>query len=119
MARKRTTAGKLRTRVIICRQDSTGPANTDGQIPEDEEQWTERWAEVEPLRGRERFAAAQTQADIDYRVRLHYDRWTSQIRPRYWIIIKETSERLNIVRAYDPDNGKRQWIEMECRQRVE
>jgi SPP1 family predicted phage head-tail adaptor len=108
----------MRNRVIICRQDSTGSANTDGQIPEDEEQWCERWAKVEPLRGRERFAAAQTQADVDYRVTVHSDRWTKQITPNYWIVEKETAKRLNVVRAYDPDGGG-MFIEMECRQRIE
>lgn len=113
MPYRRVSAGERTTRVIVTRQDSTASANTDGQIPEDSEEYCERWAKVTPLRGRERFLAAQTTADIDYRVVLPYDRFTKQITPKYWLIIKETSERLNIVRAYDPD-GTRHDIEIEC-----
>jgi len=103
--------------VIITRQEPTTAANTDGQIPEESDEYCERWARVKPLRGRERFLAAQTTADIDYIVTVPYDRWTKQITAKYWLIIKETSERLNIARAYDPD-GTRHDIEMECKQRT-
>lgn len=103
--------------MIVYRQAATTSANTDGQIPEDGETFCTRWARVEPLRGRERLLAAQTQADIDYRVTLPYDRDTKTITPSDWIVLKQTSERLNIVRAFDPDL-KQQEIECECRRRV-
>lgn len=117
MRRERKHAANFRDRVILCEHDSTASANTDGQIPESEKEITERWAEIVPLRGTERFLANQTQADITYRVRLRHDDVTSTLTPKNWLKIKASGQRLNIVRVYDPDLRQRE-IEMECKERV-
>ena len=114
---KRTRVGQRRTRVILCKQSPSATANTDGERPEVETEIDKRWAEVKPLRGQERFLASQTQADITYRVRLPYDNVTKDLTPRNWLKIKQTDQRLNIVRAYDLD-GRHHTIELECKERV-
>lgn len=63
-------AGKLRHRVEIRR--ATEARDDFGGVVQS---WTlvaKRWASVDPLRGRERFAAQQVQADVTHKVRLRY-----------------------------------------------
>lgn len=110
----------LRDRVVLCKQNASGAANTDGEIPESEQQVEPRWAEVMPLSGRERFLAEQTKSDITYRVTVRYDDLTKTVTTAWWLKIiagQDTGRRLNIVRAFDPDR-RRRWIEMECRERA-
>jgi head-tail adaptor len=112
-----TRTSGYRTRVIVCRQDSSATAEDDGEIAESEEEVCTRWAHVWPVRGRERDVNDSLVADVTHLVRLRYDEITSDIDHKYWLTCVTTSERLNIVRAYDPDRRRRE-IELQCVQRV-
>jgi SPP1 family predicted phage head-tail adaptor len=113
-----TKAAEFNTKIRVYQQDSTATPNTDGQIPETESLFIERWAKLTPTRGMERFLAQQNQADVLYRVRVHYDRRTTEITPKMWIrIVDADTTRLNIARIYDPD-GKRRELELECTRRI-
>lgn len=67
-------AGKLRHRVTLRRPKSgkDAPRTPTGAVVEAYDTLGVRWASVEPLRGRERFAAQQVNAEITHRVRLRY-----------------------------------------------
>lgn len=117
MRAKVTRAGEFRTRVIVCRNNSSASANTDGEVPESEEEVCRRWASIWPVRGRERDLNDQMQADVTHTVRLRYDTTTAAITPKYWLKVQGTTERLNVSRAYDPDRRRRE-IHLECVQRL-
>lgn len=113
-----TTAAEFDTRVQFYEQAAGTTPNADGQTPEVESLFIERWAKVTPTRGMERFLAQQNQADVIYRVRVQYDRRTNEITPKMWIkIVNADTPRLNIARIYDPD-GKRRELELECTRRI-
>lgn len=115
--RKRFRAADYRTRVIVCEQDSTATANDDGEIPETEKEMYLRWARVHPVRGRERDVNDQLQADVTHLVTMRYDTATAAITHENWLKIRKGGDRLNILRAYDPDRRRRE-IVMECVQRI-
>lgn len=115
---RRTTVAEYDTRIRVFRQASGTTPNTDGQIPEVESLFIERWAKIMPTRGMERFLAQQNQADVMYRIRVHYDRRTNEITPKMWIrIVDADGTRLNIARIYDPDRRRRE-LELECTRRI-
>lgn len=70
-------AGRLNKRITV--QQATETRNSVGDpIPS----WTTyaiRWASVEPLNGREYFAAKQTQSETSIRMRLRYDSVTKSV----------------------------------------
>ncbi len=113
-----TTNAEFSTQIRVFQQTAGTTPNADGQIPEVESLFIERWAKVTPVRGMERFLAQQTQADVTYRLRVHYDRRTIEITPKMWIrIVDAARTRLNIARIYDPDGNRRE-LELECTQRI-
>lgn len=63
-------AGRLNTRVGILRK--TRATNTFGEEIETWNTIATVWAEIVPLRGAERFAAMQTVAQIETKVRIRY-----------------------------------------------
>jgi len=109
-------AGEYNQRVGVYRNPSDRSANTDGQRPEDETKFIDRWAAVWPVGGRERFLAQQVQADVTHRVRMRSDNQTRQITSAYWLLLSDGT-RLNIKRVYDVDLRKVE-IEMECNERI-
>lgn len=108
--------GIQRDQVTFIRNAPGRTADGDGHLAESAEERFDRWAEVMPLKGRERFLANQTQADTGYVVRVRYDKQTKTLDPRWWLTLRD-GKRLNITRIYDPDRGHR-WIEMECNERI-
>lgn len=113
---RRTKRGEYRTQITIYEQTSGTTPNADGQVPEAETAFLERWAKVIPIHGRERFLAQQTQADVTHFVRMRYDSDTKTITPKMWVKLRDGT-RLNIVRAYDPDAGRCE-IELECNEPI-
>jgi|GEM_PF-5057531 len=115
--KRKARAGHFDTRIIVYEQDSTGTANTDGEIPEDAKEVCRRWAEVYPLRGRLLDLTTSLEGNVTHVVRVHYDDETEAITPANWIVLRKTSKRLNIINALDLDNQHR-CIELECTERV-
>jgi SPP1 family predicted phage head-tail adaptor len=66
------------------------------------------WAQVQPLRGREFFAAGQTQAETSMRVRI---RWRAGITAAMRVVWK--SQPLDIVAVIDVDGAGEQ-LELMC-----
>jgi len=73
-------AGPRRHRVTIERLGAP-TQNSYGEPVETWEEMTTRWAEVEPLEGREYFQAQQTQTAVDHRIRVLYDPEAALITP--------------------------------------
>lgn len=68
-------AGKLRHRLMIQSLPDTPTRGTSGEEKVDDSEWQNVamiWGSVEPLAGREFFAAQQVNADVSHRIRLRY-----------------------------------------------
>jgi SPP1 family predicted phage head-tail adaptor len=63
-------AGLMRQRITMERPIETQAA--EGSIRRTWETFTTAWASIEPLAGREYFAAAREQADVSHRIRMRY-----------------------------------------------
>lgn len=86
-------AGQLRHRLEI--QTKSGTQDTYGQPAED---WTTQatvWGSVEPLLGRERFTAQQTQAEVTHRIRIRHRDLTAKSRIKFGSRYFEIIEILN------------------------
>ena len=112
----RAFAGEYDQRVTIWQNKSDRSANTDGQRPEDSEQYIQRWARVKPISGGERFLAQQTKADVTHRVWMHSDSRTRAITPKMWLTLRDGT-RLNIKRVFDAELRNIE-VELECNQRI-
>ena len=107
-------AAKLKHRVWVYKNVPT--TNTDGQQVEVETEWFQAWVEIRPIRGKERFLAQQTTADVTHRVWMRSNTKSRDITPKHWLKLSDGT-RLDIVRAFDVDLARRE-IELECNQRV-
>lgn len=65
-------AGRLRHRIRIERPPSPEDLDDFGQPVDGWQLVATRWAEVRPLRGNERFTAAQVKPELSHRVRIRY-----------------------------------------------
>lgn len=75
-------SGKLRHRVLV-QHDTATTAGIDGHITPTWSTLGRRWANVEPLAGREFWNAQQVQAGITHSVVM---RWWERVTPRMQII---------------------------------
>lgn len=92
-------AGKLRHRITI-EQPTAGSADVYGERDDSWSEFAERWASVEPLTGREFFAAQQVQSAVTHKVILrHLEGVTEQMRIKhdsrylYVISVRNIAER--------------------------
>ena len=67
------------------------------------------WAKVEPIRGREFFAAAQMQGAVDYRVTIRYRSGIDRT-----MRVKFGGDILDMVAEPINVKSRNQWIEMMC-----
>lgn len=72
-------AGALRQRVTF--QTATITQNSVGEPVNSWSNIGTVWARVEPLAGKERFAAMQQQADVDYRITCRYSSTVAALAP--------------------------------------
>ncbi len=104
------TAALFRQRVTIQRlvegQDEVG------QPVQEWQDVATVWGAVEPLRGREYFAAAQTQAEVTTRIRVRYRRG---IRPDMRALYD--GRVFNITAVIDPEERHRE-LQLMCREAV-
>ena len=71
--------GSLRARVTFQRATET---NSDtGSVVQTWADIATTWARVEPLAGKERYAAMQVQSDVDYRILARYQSTLSDLAP--------------------------------------
>lgn len=92
--------GKLKHRVTIERMARVRDPETNEVI----EQWhpfVTRWASVEPIRGREYWAAAQTQSEVTHTVRMRY---TEGITPSMRLVHRGRTFDIKVIRNLDEEN---------------
>jgi SPP1 family predicted phage head-tail adaptor len=108
-------AGRLRHRVVIQRlADTTDTQNAYG---EEDRVWHDyfwAWAEIDPPKGREFFAAGQKQAQVTTRVRIRYSP-SNTVTPV--MRVKFGSRILQINVPINPDERNRELILM-CTEKV-
>lgn len=68
------------------------------------------WAEAQPIRGREYFAAGQAQSQVDVRFRINF---RADVQPTHQVLWR--TQPYDIVSVIDVD-GKRQHLELMCSQ---
>lgn len=100
-------AGKLDQRVTIQEKSVTRAANGEEVIT-----WVthaERWARVEPIRGREFFAAAQMQGAVDYRVTIRYLSTVTRAMRLLWrgVVLDIVAEPIDV-------NARKAYLELMC-----
>lgn len=66
------------------------------------------WAQVQPLRGREFFAAGQMQSVVDVRIRINY---RADVQPTWRVLWRNRAHDVSGVIDVD---GKRQQLELMC-----
>lgn len=106
--------GDLRERIHV--YQNTPTRNDDGQQVEVPTLYCTRRAKVAPVAGNERRVGEQVAATTDYLVTIRSDAVTRAITPAMWLAWG--SRRLNIGKTYDL-GADREWVEMQCTERVE
>lgn len=103
-------AGKLRHKVDIEHLVAGSP--DQNQYGEPDETWTvlhnDIWASVEPLSGRELFAAQEHHSEINTRIRIRY---RSGITAKMRVVFESTN--YNILAVIDKDSRRRE-LELMC-----
>lgn len=100
--------GKLRHRVVI--EHFTTVRLPTGTVREDWSPFATRWASIEPIRGREYWAAAQTQAEVTHTIRM---RFTDGVTPDMRIRYGERIFEIVVVRNLDEENRITEILAME------
>lgn len=100
-------AQSLNQKVTLQQKSVTRAANGEEIVT-----WTThstQWARVEPIRGREFFAAAQMQGAVDYRVTLRYTATVTRAMRVLWgsIVLDIAAEPINV-------NAANRWTELMC-----
>lgn len=106
---KKPTIGSLRHRVEI-----HAPTNTVDEIGNQIETWAkvaDAWASIEPISGREYWAAAQVQAETTHRVTMRAD---VAMHPSYEIVFG--ARRLAIEAVTDTEE-KGVWLVLMCKEK--
>lgn len=99
-------AGDLDQRVTLQQRDSS--LNTLGQASDTWTNVAEVWAKVEPLRGREFFAAGQMQSEATTRITIRYRAGVTERNRVVW-----RGQPYDISAVIEPD-GQKQMLEMIC-----
>lgn len=100
-------AGELNKRVTLQQKTVTRAANGEEIVT-----WSDAltvWAKVDPIRGREFFAAAQMQGAVDYRVTIRYRAGIDRA-----MRVKFGSDILELVAEPINVKSRNQWIELMC-----
>lgn len=108
MAARLPSAGDLDQRVQLQRRDTTQARDELGTLPD---QWltvATVWAKVEPLRGREYFAAGQMQSATDVRVSI---RWRADASTEWRVVHR--GKAMGIAAAIDIES-RREYLELMC-----
>ena len=100
------TAGRLDKRVTL--QSATSARDGHGQAVETWSDVATVWAAVEPIRGREFFAAQQVSAETTHRVTM---RWRSGVSPKWRVVFGGRTFRIESVINVREKNER---IELMC-----
>jgi SPP1 family predicted phage head-tail adaptor len=103
-------AGRLEQRVTL--QQRVAGVNALGQASNSWASMLDVWAAVEPLRGREFFAAGQTQSEVTTRITI---RWRQGVTSAMRVVWR--GQPFDIIAVVEPE-GQRQTLELMCVQGV-
>lgn len=104
-------AGLIRQRITI--ESATEAANATGELIPTWSALATRWASVEPLQGRERFAAQQVQPETDHRIRLRYDTALTGLKPK--MRVKFETRVFDVLAVLNLEERNREF-ELLCRE---
>lgn len=108
-------AGRLNQRVVL--QSRTETQNSFGETTWTWADWKTVWASVEPLTGREYFAASQAQAESSIRIRIrHLDGVTTKHRVKHTV---NAVARYYEIEAVLPVHHDRAEMHLMCTEREE
>lgn len=103
-------AGRLRHRVTLQRRADT--QSTSGEVVPGYEDILTVWASIEPLSGREMFAAQQVQSEVNTRIRI---RWRPEIDSTVRVVNALTATRKGsdfydvLSASEDAQSGRQHW----------
>ncbi len=100
-------AGKLRNKVVI--QEPKEIVNSTGEVTQSWQDVDRVWCSVEPLRGAEFFAAAQTQGQADYKIIMRH---RADLTPKMRLLFN--NQPLDIEAVINVESRNRM-IEIMCR----
>jgi head-tail adaptor len=112
----RQRATRYRERVTFYKPAANPTVNPDGGVDDPGDKFVSRRAKIWAVTGREQELGGQTVADVTHRVKVHKDTQTATLTARCWLIRRDGTTRLNIVRAYELFE-QRGVIELECKER--
>lgn len=104
-------AGRLMHRVVVC-EDLESLDDATNEVVYTPTTVATRWAEIEPVAGNERTAAARVHADTTHKVRLRY---FTGLTTKHWFLYG--TRRLEILSVVDVGEGKSEHV-CECREVV-
>lgn len=110
MGVKTAPAGALEHRVTL--QQRVAGVNALGQATQSWAAIVDVWAAAEPLRGREFFAAGQTQSEVTARFTI---RWRQGLTSAMRVVWR--GQPYDVLAVIEP-NGQRQLLELMCAQGV-
>jgi SPP1 family predicted phage head-tail adaptor len=102
--------GKLRHRITI--EQVTETQDTDGSVVETWAVFATIQASIEPISGREYFAAQSTQADVTHRIRLRY---LSGVTPK--MRVNYSSRIFDILSVINVNERNRE-LQLMCRESI-
>lgn len=103
--------GRLNKRVQILRPPGEGEQDEAGQPVDDYQPVARLWASIEPLRGRELFAAQQANAETTVRIRLRYRAEIDRT-----MIVRHGVNEFEILYTINPDFGNEE-LQLMCKER--
>lgn len=104
-------AGKLNKRVSILRPPGEDETDEWGQPLEDWPEVCKVWAGIHPLSGRERAAAAQTDADVTTRIPIRYRTGIDRT-----MVVKYKEQEFEVLYIIQPDYNRRE-MQLMCKER--
>ena len=109
-------ASRYDERVTFYKPAANPTVNADGGVDDSGDEFVTRAAKIWAVTGREQELGGQTVADVTHRVKVQKDTQTATLTARCWLIRRDGSTRLDVVRAYELFE-QRGVIEMECKER--
>lgn len=104
-----------RLRSLVTIQTPTQTTDAYGAPTETWATYATRWAEVEPLSGREYFAAQQVASEVSHKIKLRHDSLTGSITPKMRISWDSRVFDINsVINAGERDRE----VELMCVERI-
>lgn len=103
--------GKLNKRIQVLRPPFAGDQDEAGQPLNEYQPVARLWASIEPLRGRELFAAQQANAETTVRIRLRYHAEIDRT-----MIVRYGASEFEVLYTINPEFGNKE-LQLMCKER--